>query len=249
MNPRHGTNTLAWSFEDDAEGFNAWNTDHSQDFQLPSGRPLFNGLQTTSSIELQPYYFRGTMTSPASPTVCALFSLPSLCIVCYIQIHELERIRYMAPEPFSTFAQSTVFTVQPDFQPSEPPPPPKRLFQCPIHQANRINGQPLSCKGVKAENMAAVRRHIKRSHIPGQVSFIKLCPACNEDIIDEGKFEHEHGNNGEFCDSHQQQQRRGKAADEQWNALSRKLNPSSAVVASPCRYLFQQALPLLIFFL
>jgi len=126
----------------------------------------------------------------------------------------------------------------PDFQPSEPSPQPKRSFQCPIYQANLINGPPFSCKGVKAENMAAVRRHVKRTHIPSQVSFIQLCLACNEDIIDKGKFEHEHGNNGEFCSSHQQQQRRGKAAEEQWNALFRKLNPSSAEVASPCKYLF-----------
>jgi hypothetical protein len=124
-----------------------------------------------------------------------------------------------------------------DSQPSEPSQQPKRSFQCPIYQANLINGPPFSCKGLKAENMAAVRRHVKRSHIPSQVSFIKLCPACNEDIIDKEKFEHEHGKNGEFCDSHQQQQRRGKAAEEQWNALSRKLNPSSAEVASPCKYL------------
>jgi hypothetical protein len=246
MYPRHGTNASAWPYEDDAEAFNAWRAHHSQDFQPISGLPLFNGFQAANRTEFQPYYLGHTMASPGPPTVCIAFSPPSPCVDFYLQFHEPGHIRYMTQEPFSAFTQSSSFSDQPDFPTSEPSPPPKRLFQCPIYQANRINGQPFSCKGVKAENMAAVRRHIKRSHIPSQVSFIKLCTACNEDIIDEEKFEHEHGNSGEFCDSHQQQQRRGKAAEEQWNALFRKLNLSSTEFASPCKYLFQKALPLLI---
>lgn len=117
--------------------------------------------------------------------------------------------------------------------PEPPIPQPKRLFQCPIYQTDLLHGRTLSCNGVKAENMAAVRRHVKRSN---HIQFIKLCPACNEDIIDEYEFENLHGNNGEFCNSNQQQQRRGKAAEEQWNALCRKLSPSSTETPSSCKH-------------
>lgn len=133
---------------------------------------------------------------------------------------------YVGHEPLALFPLSITRPPLP-----EPPmPQPKRFFQCPIYQADLLHSRTPSCNGVKAENMAAVRRHLKRSN---NIRFIKLCPACNEDIIDELEFETLHGNNGEFCSSNQQQQRRGKAAEEQWNALYRKLSPSSTEIPSP----------------
>lgn len=55
---------------------------------------------------------------------------------------------------------------------------------------------------------------------PRQV--IKLCPTCNEDILDSEEMKLNHGHNGSICNN-ERSQKRQSGQREQWNALCTKL--------------------------
>lgn len=96
----------------------------------------------------------------------------------------------------------------------------RKPFPCPVFQADILLGRRHSCRGTLENNMSEVRRHLRRSR---HVDFLRLCPTCNEDFTDREEFESKHGNNGEFCNN-PLKQRRGVLAEEQWEALYRKIN-------------------------
>ncbi|KAF2024297.1 hypothetical protein EK21DRAFT_117891 [Setomelanomma holmii] len=108
---------------------------------------------------------------------------------------------------------------------SQPPAMPKaetrkRTLECPVFVAERSHGRKRSCNNIIAQSMSQVRRHLIRPSkgYPAQLSFLKLCPTCNEDIVDRDEFEKFHGQNGQLCNL-VRQQRKGEKAKEQWNAL------------------------------
>ena len=102
-------------------------------------------------------------------------------------------------------------------------------FSCPVYEAEKISGQPHSCNGLVSRSMADVRRHLVRSRHP-DVTFLRHCPTCNEDIVDQKEYDERHG---QLC-QHPQKQRRGQAAIvEQWQELYLKVYPSATVIPSP----------------
>ena len=60
--------------------------------------------------------------------------------------------------------------------------------------------------------MSAIRQHLTRK--PHSL-YLKLCPSCNTDILDEAEFTSQHGGN---CQTPQKQRRRF-GQEEQWHAL------------------------------
>ncbi|KAF2278945.1 uncharacterized protein EI97DRAFT_223978 [Westerdykella ornata] len=108
-------------------------------------------------------------------------------------------------------------------------PPKRRPFQCPIFQMEMLLGQPRRCTGGRGDNMAAIRRHIERSHN----TFVKLCSTCNENILDEAKFYEKHGQKGELCTGPPRSQAKGAAAEAQWTELCGALFPEAKEFPSP----------------
>ncbi|KAF1829206.1 hypothetical protein BDW02DRAFT_178961 [Decorospora gaudefroyi] len=116
---------------------------------------------------------------------------------------------------------------------SEPP----RSFLCPVRAAQAKLGRlPYTCRGLQAKNVAEVRRHCLRP-LPGKrpphLSFLKLCPTCNEDFLDEIEYEQNHGKDGLNCGT-PRKQRKGAGQKEQWDNLYKKVEHhilSSAIVA------------------
>jgi hypothetical protein len=108
----------------------------------------------------------------------------------------------------------------------------KRLLQCPVSQMDISLGNPRDCTGVDGASRAAVRQHLTRAHD----IFAKLCPSCNEDILDRRTFDNHHGLRGELCISNHKQ-RRGAAAEEQWDDVCRKLYPRATKLPSACKQL------------
>lgn len=101
-----------------------------------------------------------------------------------------------------------------------------RIFECPVRRAQKKLGQlPYTCRGVHAKNVAEVRRHLTRS-LPGKqlphLPFLKLCPTCNEDILDKAQMEQFHGKNGETCEN-PRKQRKGDAQQDQYHELYLKI--------------------------
>jgi hypothetical protein len=98
---------------------------------------------------------------------------------------------------------------------------PKHMFGCPIFETETTLGIAHTCNGLTAAHMSAVRRHLTRplrGGAPAHIPFVQLCSTCNEHFIDEDIFERDHGKMGELCNN-PQNQKKGKAAQEQWEVL------------------------------
>lgn len=65
-------------------------------------------------------------------------------------------------------------------------------------------------------SMAEVRRHAERAH---HVSFIRLCPTCNEHFFDKEFFEENHGTEGRRCNNPRKQARGTEAQGAQWQKI------------------------------
>lgn len=100
----------------------------------------------------------------------------------------------------------------------------KRKVECPVFAAERAYTRPRTCNNIDVSTMSAVRRHLTRPSrgYPAQLTFLKLCPTCNEDVIDQTVFEAHHGLNGQLCNT-VRRQRKGDKVKEQWDALYRKV--------------------------
>lgn len=108
---------------------------------------------------------------------------------------------------------------------SHSPIPSKRTFECPVRQAEIDRGALVfSCRASAFDTMADLRRHIERAR---HVSFLKLCPTCNEHVIDKTVFEHDHGIKGEKCINPQKQARGAEAMQAQWWQLYELINSQS----------------------
>jgi hypothetical protein len=73
--------------------------------------------------------------------------------------------------------------------------------------------------------MADLRRHLTTRPGRGytrQLTFLELCPTCNDDFIDREVFESQHGYRGEHCNNRQPQRRRANA-QVQWELLYRQV--------------------------
>lgn len=103
--------------------------------------------------------------------------------------------------------------------------PPKNQFACPIFHHETIHGLSHTCNGIIVRSMSDVRRHLTRPirGRPAHLSFLKLCPTCNEDFVDKKVFEDHHGYEGEICNN-PQKQKKGEAAQAQWEALCTLIN-------------------------
>lgn len=83
--------------------------------------------------------------------------------------------------------------------------------------------------------MAEVRRHLTRplrNKKPPHLTFLKLCPTCNEDFLDSYEFETDHGHEGEKCKTPRKQRKGDIGQREQWNALYSKLENYVAAEAN-----------------
>ena len=117
--------------------------------------------------------------------------------------------------------------------------PDRRVFDCPVFVAEVRNGWPRTCNNYKSENMAEVRRHLKNRPGRGyerQLSFLELCPTCNNDFIDKEVFESQHGYRGQLCNN-RQPQRRGTNAQVQWELLYRQVEAAKSSQNLPARTL------------
>lgn len=98
----------------------------------------------------------------------------------------------------------------------------KAELQCPERIAETKHGRlPYSCTGISTKTMSAVRRHLTR---PPHSRYLKLCPTCNEDILDQEVFESLHGTNGRLCPTPRAQRKGPVAQKEQWNILYGKID-------------------------
>ncbi|KAH8692550.1 hypothetical protein GQ44DRAFT_734017 [Phaeosphaeriaceae sp. PMI808] len=100
----------------------------------------------------------------------------------------------------------------------------KQQFECPMFVARSSHGLPRTCNNFSTKKMSEVRRHLTRSSAgyPPELAFLRLCPTCNEDIIDKAEFEDHHGYRGQLCNN-RRSQRRGDGAMIQWDSLYQKL--------------------------
>lgn len=88
----------------------------------------------------------------------------------------------------------------------------KRCLPCPHRVAeDQLQMSSYTCNGITAGSMAQIRRHLKRNHS----IFIKLCQACNIDILDKTQFELFHDKK---CRTPGKQQK-GAGQEVQWYAL------------------------------
>lgn len=118
--------------------------------------------------------------------------------------------------------------------------PSRRLFDCPVFVAESRHGWPRTCNNVKSVNMAALRTHLTnrpgRGYTP-QLSFLELCPTCNDDFINKEVFESQHGYRGELCNN-RQPQRRGPNAQVQWELLYHQVEAALSSQHIPTRTLY-----------
>jgi hypothetical protein len=178
-------------------------------FTGESGRPRLPAISITEPDSLQP-------TTRAMESVAAVMPEPlsSYPLVLRKGFHvELDHDRAVAYPRGNQLWEVSV--IEPKNK--------KSLLKCPVFEADKVLGRPHTCSGVVAENMSELRRHLTRGNRP-HVPFLKLCPTCNEDILDRDEFEHAHGSHGELCNN-PQRQRRGTSADVQWKILYGKLYP------------------------
>lgn len=88
----------------------------------------------------------------------------------------------------------------------------KRCLPCPHRVAqDHLQLLPYKCNGIGAKTMSSVRQHMRRNHS----MFLKLCGACNADILNEDEYKARHG---DMCRTPQNQRRRS-GQDYQWHAL------------------------------
>jgi hypothetical protein len=81
-------------------------------------------------------------------------------------------------------------------------------------------------------NMSQIRQHLRRA----DVSFVDLCPTCNEDFVDRAEFERNHGRKGNLCNN-KKPQLRGPKVMLQWEALYRKIEASMlAATQTECEH-------------
>jgi hypothetical protein len=113
-------------------------------------------------------------------------------------------------------------------------PPKKRRFECPVFVAERAHGRSRTCNNIDVSTMSAVRRHLIRPSrgYSAQLMFLKLCPTCNEDIINKSDFELHHGINGQLCNI-VRRQRKGAKVKEQWDALYQQVEATMQSPSTP----------------
>lgn len=92
-------------------------------------------------------------------------------------------------------------------------------LHCPDRAADRELGNEPTCTDLIAKSMTEVLRHLQR---PPHSLFIKRCPTCNENFLNDDTFTRDHGANGQYCDIIRSQPR-GKRQLEQWCSLRDKL--------------------------
>lgn len=119
-----------------------------------------------------------------------------------------------------------------------------REIPCPFFVYERQHNLPHSCSGLSAQNMSDVRRHLIRPHRGGgsHLTFLKRCPICNEDIVDERAYHQQHGSN---CNRVRKLRRGAEANALQWMKLYETLYPGEDIIPSPyaCEFWILYALP------
>lgn len=102
----------------------------------------------------------------------------------------------------------------------------ERSFPCPVCQAEQKLGSPHTCTSAPVTTLSAVRTHLTRRLPRGQpphLPFLKLCKACNEDILDEHEFGTFHGVDGLKCDNPKPQRKGDAGQQEQYGILCSKV--------------------------
>jgi len=100
----------------------------------------------------------------------------------------------------------------------------RRFYECPFRKAQAKLGLLYTCTGVFVDTVSAVRIHLTRN-LPGRrpphLSFLKLCPACNEDILDDADFVTRH--DGLKCKNPRLHRREAIGQQEQYDRLCSKV--------------------------
>jgi hypothetical protein len=102
----------------------------------------------------------------------------------------------------------------------------KRSLPCPSRKAQAKLGLPYTCAAAPVTTVSAVRTHLTRTlpeKNPPHLPFLKLCKACNEDILDPHEFETSHGKNGFKCHITRQQRKGDAGQQEQYDILCSKV--------------------------
>jgi hypothetical protein len=101
-----------------------------------------------------------------------------------------------------------------------------RNFQCPFRRAQAKQGLPYTCTAGSMSTVSAVRTHLTRKlpraqlpHLP----FLKLCPVCNTQILDQSDFETLHGHDGLKCENPRPRRRGDIGQQEQYDILCAKV--------------------------
>ncbi|KAJ4349536.1 uncharacterized protein N0V89_008152 [Didymosphaeria variabile] len=98
----------------------------------------------------------------------------------------------------------------------------KTTFMCPVRVREQDRGDSeFSCETSTFNNLAEVRRHMKRAR---HVSFLELCPTCNEHVVDKTAFEMWHGRN---CNKPYITAIGPKGKEKQWQQLYDSINPKT----------------------
>ena len=103
---------------------------------------------------------------------------------------------------------------------------PKRSFQCAFRKAQSKLGKPYTCTAAPVTLVSAVRTHLTRplpNKKPPHLPFLKLCTACNEDILDEEEFHTVHGIDGLKCEDPKPRRKGDAGQQEQYDILCSKV--------------------------
>jgi hypothetical protein len=122
---------------------------------------------------------------------------------------------------------------------------PQRSMECPFRVAQAKLHLPYTCRGCQAKTVADVRRHCIRnlpSRKPPHLSFLKLCPTCNEDFLHKAEYDRDHGIDGLLCETPRKQRKGDAGQHEQWENLCVKVeNHILAQAMEQCTYDCQES--------
>ncbi|KAF2438189.1 hypothetical protein P171DRAFT_169080 [Karstenula rhodostoma CBS 690.94] len=196
------------------------------DFDTLAGTFPFDSLGYSDDIStltdpLIPMNYDPTPFSWTPRTTLASFSQLSPSVPT-APVASLPSINYVYPAshlPDSSLQQQTWQTQR---EMTRNPGSNKRGFTCPVRQAQVWRGDSeFSCSASPFDTMAEVRRHVERAR---HISFLKLCPTCNEHVMDKTDFENQHGQQGNKCTNPQKQARGIEAMQAQWWQLYHLVN-------------------------
>jgi len=102
----------------------------------------------------------------------------------------------------------------------------RRFYECPFRKAEARLGLLYTCTEVVMDTVSAVRIHLTRN-LPGgrppHLPFLKLCPTCNEDILDDTEFVTRHAKEGLKCENPRPHGRGAVGQQQQYDRLCHRI--------------------------